>query len=138
MNNKQAAGLKDVGLVPWRDITDSSRSAAAIPFLLTAIASGDPAATRTALDGLRNQICQYGFVVGQATAVTVPFLWYLAQRPHVTCRAQILDLLRHIADAREWETIAAAYPKLRHQSNYAEGDAELVHAVQELATTLGE
>jgi hypothetical protein len=160
MNNKQAAGLRDVGLVPWHDITDSLGSAAAIPFLLAAIASGDPAAARTALDGLRNRICRYGFVVGQATAVTVPFLWDLAQRPQVTCRAQILDLLRHIADAREWETTAAAYPKLRRQGNYvewesaarhavraqraaiarllAEGDTELVNATEELAATLGE
>jgi len=138
MNSKQAAGLKDVGLVPWRGITDSSGSAAAIPFLFAAIASGDPAAARTALDSPRNRICQYGFVVGQANAVTVPFLWDLAQRPHVTCRAPILDLLRHIADAREWETIAGAYPKLRHQSNYVEWESAARHAVQELATALGE
>ncbi|MFI8234748.1 hypothetical protein ACIGDI_38725 [Streptomyces sp. NPDC085900] len=151
--------LRDVGLVSWRDIEDVSGSAAAIPFLLAAVASGDEPAARNALERLQHRICQYGFVVGQATAVTVPFLWDLAQRPQTTCRAQILRLLRKIADARQWETTVAAYPKLRrHHGDHvewecaarsavraqrgvipsllAEPDAEVVHATKELAATL--
>ncbi|MGI5451629.1 hypothetical protein ACQEWB_00240 [Streptomyces sp. CA-249302] len=153
--------LQDVGLISWRDMEDVSGSAAAIPFLLAAVASGDPAAARDALERLRQRICQYGFVVGQATAVTVPILWDLAQRPQITCRAQILRLLRDIAGARQWATTAAAHPKIhRHHGDHvewehaarravraqrgaiprllAEPDAEVVHATKELAATLAE
>lgn len=153
--------LRDVGLISWRDIEDASGSAAAIPFLLAAVASGDEPAARNALERLQHRICQYGFVVGQATAVTVPFLWDLAQRPQTACRAQILRLLRNIAAARQWETIAAAYPKLRRLHGdhvewesaarsavraqrgvipllLAERDAEVVHATRELAATLAD
>lgn len=151
--------LRDVGRVAWRDIEDSSGSAAAIPFLLAAIASGDTAAAENALERLRHRICQYGFVVGQATAVTVPFLWDLAQRPKTTCRVQILRLLRDIADARQWEITAAAHPKVRRRHGayvewesdarravraqrgalvrlLDEQDTELVHATKALASTL--
>ncbi|MFR0354973.1 hypothetical protein [Streptomyces sediminimaris] len=125
------AALQDVGLVPWHDIEDSSGSAAAIPFLLAAVASGDAAAAQNALDRLRHRICRYGFVVGQATAVTVPFLWDLAQRPQTACRVQILQLLRDIADARQWEITAAAYPKFRrHHGDYVEWESAARHAVR--------
>jgi hypothetical protein len=110
---------------------------------------------------VRKRICQYGFVVEQATAATVPFLWELAQLPQVTCRAQIIQLLRSIADARQWESTAAAYPKLlNHRENHvtweraarqavrerrgalrhlmAEGDADITRATTELARALGE
>ncbi|MFF5494206.1 hypothetical protein [Streptomyces aquilus] len=155
---QQPLTLGDVGLVPWSDIEDSTGSAAAIPYLLAAIASGDEAAARDALDRLRFRICRHGFVVGQATAVTVPFLWDLVRRPQTTCRAQILRLLRNIADARQWETTAAAYPKLRRHGHHvewesaarravrggrgaipgllAEPDADLVDATRALASTL--
>ncbi|PWI20226.1 hypothetical protein DI272_00620 [Streptomyces sp. Act143] len=145
----------------WGEIEDSSGSAAAIPFLLAAIASGDEAAAHNALDRLRHRICRHGFVVGQATAVTVPFLWDLAQRPETPCRAEILGLLRNIADARQWETTAAAYPKLRRLHGdhiewesaarravraqrgviprlLAERDHELVDATKALASTLAD
>jgi hypothetical protein len=161
MDKTATVGLRDVNLVSWREIEDSSGSAAAIPFLLAAIASDDVAAAHNALDRLQHRICRFGFVVGQATAVTVPFLWDLAQRPQTTCRVRILQLLRNIAEARQWETTAAAYPKLRrHHGRYvewecaarravrdqrgalvrllAERDSELVHATEELATTLAE
>ncbi|MFC8516509.1 hypothetical protein [Streptomyces sp. NPDC057257] len=160
-DRKIPAALHDVGLVSWRDIEDVSGSAAAIPFLLAAVASGDAPAARDALDRLQHRICQYGFVVGQATAVTVPFLWDLAQRPQITCRAEILRLLRDIAGARQWATTAAVYPKLhRHHGAHiewehaarravraergaiarllTERDADVVHATKELAATLAE
>ncbi|MGZ3103025.1 hypothetical protein [Streptomyces sp. H72] len=147
--------------VPWNDIQDSSGSAAAIPRLLRKVASGDPDTARAALDDLRKRICQYGFVVEQATAATVPFLWELAQWPQVNCRAQIIQLLKNIADARQWETTATAYPKLlNHRENpvaweraarqavrarrgelarlLVEGDSEIKRATTELARTLGD
>ncbi|WP_428933836.1 hypothetical protein [Streptomyces sp. ACT015] len=151
-----AATLHDVGRVPWHDLRDATGSAAAIPLLLAAIASGDDAAARTGVDRLRHRICQYGFVVVEATPVTVPFLWHLAQRPQVTCRSQLLGLLRSIAGARQWETVAAASPKVRrHHDDHigwesaarravrdhggaiprllADRDADLVRAAEELA-----
>ncbi|MFI8529500.1 hypothetical protein ACIGMX_04445 [Streptomyces aquilus] len=157
---QQTTTLRDVGLVAWSDIEDSTGSAAAIPYLLAAIASGEEAAAQDALERLRHRICRYGFVVGQATAVTVPFLWDLVRRPQTTCRAQILRLLRNIADARQWETTAAAYPKLRRHGHHvewesaarravrggrgaipgllAERDVELVDATKALASTLAD
>ncbi|CAL9280689.1 hypothetical protein [Streptomyces sp. R02] len=104
--------LTALSQVPWADMQDSTGSAAAIPLLLNGIAWGDAGTARASLDDLRKRICQYGFVTEQATAATVPFLWELAQLPHVTVRAGIIQLLKAIADARQWESTAAAYPKL--------------------------
>ncbi|WP_306189097.1 MULTISPECIES: hypothetical protein [unclassified Streptomyces] len=104
--------LSALGQVPWSEIRDSTGPASAIPQLLRSVARGDAESARAALEDLRTRICQYGFVVEQATAATVPFLWELAQLPHVTCRAQIIQLLKNIADARQWESVAAVYPKL--------------------------
>ncbi|GGL63111.1 hypothetical protein GCM10010129_03480 [Streptomyces fumigatiscleroticus] len=156
-----AALLAQLDQVAWDRIQDSTGSAAAVPLLLRSIAGSDPVAARVALEDLRKRICQYGFVVEQATAVTVPFLWELAQLPGVTCRAQIIQLLAGIADARQWEHIAAAYPKLlNRRENHAvweraarqavrarrgalkgllaEEDAEITEATTELVRTLGE
>ncbi|NJP48812.1 hypothetical protein HCJ93_01645 [Streptomyces sp. SBST2-5] len=114
----RATPLAALSRVPWAEIQDSTGSAAAIPLLLNGIAWGDADTARAALEDLRRRICQYGFVVEQATAATVPFLWELAQLPHVTVRPQIIQLLKAIADARQWESTAAAYPKLlNHREN---------------------
>ncbi|MFI1168189.1 hypothetical protein ACH4UM_32505 [Streptomyces sp. NPDC020801] len=152
--------LSALGQVPWSDIRDSTGSAAAIPRLLGRVASGDADTARTALDDLRRRICQYGFVVEQATAATVPFLWELVQLPYVTCRPQIIQLLKNIADARQWESVAAVYPKLlNHRENpvvwerrarqavrarpgalrtlLADRDGEIARATTELADALG-
>ncbi|MFK4149185.1 hypothetical protein [Streptomyces sp. NPDC004065] len=154
-----AAPLSALGQVPWSEIRDSTGSAAAIPRLLLGVARGDAETARAALDELRRRICQYGFVVEQATAATVPFLWELAQQPHVTCRPQIIQLLKNIADARQWESVAAVYPKvLNHRENpvvwerrarqavrarrgalrtlLAEPDGEITRATTELADAL--
>ncbi|MHB9857178.1 hypothetical protein [Streptomyces sp. YIM S03343] len=121
----------DVTHVPWHELSDSTGSAAAIPFLLAAIASGDLGAARQAQDRLADRICEFGFVVGQATAPTVPFLWQLARQPQVTCRAQILRLLANIAGARQWQTTAAAYPKLlRHHREYVRWECAARRAVR--------
>ena len=147
--------------VPWGEIQDSTGSAAAIPLLLNSVAWGDPDTACAALGDLRKRICQYGFVVEQATAATVPFLWELAQLPQVTCRAEIIKLLRSIAGARQWESTAAVYPKLlNHRENpvvwerqarqavraksgvlsrlMADDDTELARATTELARMLDE
>lgn len=157
----RTAPLMALERVPWRDIQDSTGCAAAIPLLLSSVAWGDPRTARAALADLRTRICQYGFVVEQATAATVPFLWELAQLPQVTCRAEIIQLLKNIADARQWESTAAVYPKLlNHRENpvvwerkarqavhdrrgdlrglMAEKDTEIARATTELARTLGE
>ncbi|WP_234376913.1 hypothetical protein [Streptomyces sp. TP-A0356] len=154
-----ATPLKDLGHVPWDTIKDSSGSAEAIPILLHDVARGDEPTARAALGDLRERICQYGFVVDQATAATVPFLWELARLPQVNCRVQIVHLLKSIADARQWESTASAYPKLlNYPHNYvgwerearravradrgalrqllADPDTELVEAASELASTL--
>ncbi|MFE6287042.1 hypothetical protein [Streptomyces sp. NPDC057877] len=110
--------LRGLGEVPWPDIQDSTGSASAIPLLLNKIAWGNAQTAAAAVGELRDRICQYGFVVEQATAATVPFLWELAQLPHVTCRPQLLRLLGNIAEARQWERTASAYPKLlNHREN---------------------
>lgn len=157
----RTAALTTVDQIDWHEIKDSTGSADGIPALLHTIAHGDDDRARQALGQLRERICQYGFVVEQATAATVPFLWELAQLPHVACRAQILELLAGIAAARQWEDTAAVYPKLlNHRENYVvwerkareavrsrrglirhlapDGSPEIARAAEELARTLGE
>lgn len=138
-----ATPLSALGQVPWGDIRDSTGSATAIPQLLRSMARGDADTARTALDDLRARICQYGFVVEQATAATVPFLWELAQLPNVTCRPQIIQLLKNIAGARQWESVAAVYPKLlNHRENPVVWERRARQAVRarrgELPTLLAE
>ncbi|MET8135889.1 MULTISPECIES: hypothetical protein [unclassified Streptomyces] len=156
-----ATPLRNLERVSWDEIKDSKGSAGAIPVLLNTVAWGDAATARAALQDLRERICQYGFVVEQATAATVPFLWELAELPQVTCRVQIIQLLKDIADARQWERTAAAYPKLLNrrenwvgwerearqavrahrgslQHLLAEPDTELVRVTTELASTLAD
>lgn len=153
--------LAALNQVPWHLIQDSTGSAAGIPPLLSDIASGDADTAGRALEDLRERICQYGFVVEQATAATVPFLWELAQLSEVTCRPQIIQLLKNIADARQWENIATAYPKLlNHRENHVvwerkarqavrarrgalkrlmnESDTEIARATTELARALAD
>ncbi|MGX1273753.1 hypothetical protein [Streptomyces phaeoluteigriseus] len=128
---RRSTPLDDLGHVPWPEMADSTGSAEAIPVLLTTVAGGDADTAGPALGQLRQRICQYGFVVGQATAATVPFLWELVRLPQVTCRVEILHLLKSIADARQWETTAAAYPKLlRRRERYVEWERDARHAVQ--------
>ncbi|GGS64892.1 hypothetical protein AB0E75_05210 [Streptomyces griseoviridis] len=157
----RSASLPGLDEVDWGRIQDSSGSAAAVPGLLDRVATGDAETARAALAELRARICQYGFVVEQATAATVPFLWELAQRPEVACRAQIIRLLKNIADARQWESTAAVYPKLlNHRENHvvweraarkavrarraaierlmAEDDTEITRVTSELARTLAD
>jgi hypothetical protein len=153
------APLRDLARVPWSRLRDSRGSAAAVPSLLDLMARGEDAVARTALAELRERVCQYGFVVEQATAPTVPFLWEIASLPTAACRAGIVDLLRNIAEARQWELTAASYPKLLRRGEdwvgwerqarravradrhllaplLTENDRELVTAASALARTL--
>lgn len=153
--------LATLSRVPWAKMQDSTGSAAAIPTLLKSIAWGDSDTALAALEDLRKRICQYGFITEQATAATVPFLWELAQLPRVRCRVRIIQLLKAIADARQWESTAAAYPKLlNHRENpvaweraarqavrarrgeldrlLSEPDTELARATTELAQALAD
>ncbi|MCX4917648.1 MULTISPECIES: hypothetical protein [unclassified Streptomyces] len=126
-----ATPLENLEHVSWEEIKDSSGSAQAIPLLLNAVAWGDEPTARAALHDLRERICQYGFVVEQATAATVPFLWELVELPQVTCRVQIVQLLKDIADARQWERTARAYPKLlNRRENYVGWEREARQAVR--------
>ena len=123
-----ATPLRNLEHVSWDEIKDSKGSAHDIPFLLNSVARGDAATARAALQDLRERICQFGFVVEQATAATVPFLWELAELPQVTCRVQIIQLLKDIADARQWERTAAAYPKLlNRRENWVGWELSLIH-----------
>ncbi|MFE2044394.1 hypothetical protein ACFXAZ_26425 [Streptomyces sp. NPDC059477] len=153
--------LGSLGEVPWQAIKDSTGSATAVPRLLSKIAWGNQDTADAALTELRDRICQYGFVVHQATAAVVPYLWDLAQLPQVKVRPRIIRLLAAVAEARQWETTAAAYPKLlNHRENHVvweraarqavharrghvrllltERDPEIVTAAKELARKLGE
>ncbi|MFD0318897.1 hypothetical protein [Streptomyces flavalbus] len=128
-----AEPLRGLGEVPWPDLADSTGSAAAIPLLLNKIAWGGAPTAAAALGELRDRICQYGFVVAQATAATVPFLAELARLPHVTCRPEVVRLLASIAHADQWERTASAYPKLlNHRENPVAWERAAREAVREL------
>jgi hypothetical protein len=51
-------------------------------------------------------ICSVGFVVGEATAPTVPFRPELAGSPHVACTAELLTLLGSICRTDQWHSAA--------------------------------
>jgi hypothetical protein len=123
--------LHEVHLVPWEELEDVSGPAAAIPYLLAAVASEDPFAAHEALERLRDRICRHGCVVAQATAYTVPFLWDLVRRPATTCRPELLYLLQDIAQARMWEATVAPHPRVRaRHAEQLEWEAAARRAVQ--------
>lgn len=91
--------LRSASGARWGELRDATGAAAGgIPSLLSRIAYGDEDTARIAIDDLGDAICALGFVVGEATAPTVPFLLELAGSPHVACGAELLDLL---GDSRE-------------------------------------
>ncbi|MET8824465.1 hypothetical protein ABZX40_07890 [Streptomyces sp. NPDC004610] len=132
--------LGSLGEVPWQLIQDATGSATAVPRLLNRIAWGSRDTAERALAELRDRICQFGFVVHQATAAVVPYLWDLARLPHVRVRPQLIELLGAVAAARQWETTAAAYPKfLNHQEKHVVWERaarQAVHARRELLRPL--
>ncbi|MEV6440346.1 hypothetical protein [Streptomyces anulatus] len=111
--------LRGVSGVRWGELRDATGAAAgSIPPLLSRIAYGDEDTARIAIDDLGDAICALGFVVGEATAPTVPFLLELAGSPHVTCKAELLDLLGSICRTDQWHSAAAATQGRKHEASY--------------------
>ncbi|MEU5642353.1 hypothetical protein [Streptomyces milbemycinicus] len=101
--------LKGVSGVRWGELSDAQqRPAVGIPPLLSRIAYGGEDTARLAVDELGDLICALGFVVGEATAATVPFLLELAGAPYVPCKAELLELLESICRTEQWHSAAAA------------------------------
>ncbi|MGW9373787.1 hypothetical protein ACWGVR_27695 [Streptomyces xanthophaeus] len=111
--------LKGVSEVRWGELRDATGAAAGgVPPLLSRIAYGDEDTARIAIDDLGDAICALGFVVGEATAPTVPFLLELLGSPHVACKAELLDLLGSICRADQWHSAAAAAQDRNHDASY--------------------
>ncbi|MGW1068956.1 hypothetical protein ACWD4F_31120 [Streptomyces aureus] len=101
--------LKRVPGVRWGELRDAQQLPAGdIPPLLSRIAYGGEDNARLAVDELGDLICALGFVVGEVTASTVPFLLELAGAPYVPCKAELLDLLESIYRTDNWHSSAAA------------------------------
>ncbi|MEU9165428.1 hypothetical protein AB0D29_34765 [Streptomyces sp. NPDC048424] len=111
--------LRNLSEVRWGELRDATGAAAGgIPPLLSRIAFGDADTARIAIDDLGDAICALGFVVGQATAPTVPFLIELAGSPHVACKAELLDLLGSICQTDQWHAAAAAAQDRKRDASY--------------------
>ncbi|MEU2288227.1 hypothetical protein ABZ614_41095 [Streptomyces sp. NPDC013178] len=100
--------LKGVPGVRWGDLRGAQAPARDIPPLLSRIAWGGEDAARLAIDDLGDCICALGFVVGEATAPTVPFLLELAEAPFVPCKPELLELLEKIYRTQTWHSSAVA------------------------------
>ncbi|MFJ7779485.1 hypothetical protein [Streptomyces yangpuensis] len=111
--------LRSVAGVRWGELRDATGAAAGgIPPLLSRIAYGDEDTARIAVDDLGDAICALGFVVGEATALTVPFLLELVGSPHVACKGELLDLLGSICRTDQWHSAAAATQDRKHDASY--------------------
>ncbi|MFD5504326.1 hypothetical protein ACFWJS_32170 [Streptomyces sp. NPDC127061] len=111
--------LRSVSGVCWGELRDATGAAAGgIPPLLSRIAYGDEDTARIAIDDLGDAICALGFVVGEATAPTVPFLLELIGSPHMACKAELLDLLGSICRTDQWHSAAAATQDHKHDASY--------------------
>ncbi|MFF5790195.1 hypothetical protein ACFY8P_35130 [Streptomyces sp. NPDC012693] len=111
--------LRSVSGVRWGELRDATGAAAGrIPSLLSRIAYGDEDTARTAVDDLGDAICALGFVVGEATAPTVPFLLELVGSPHMARKAELLDLLGSICRTDQWHSAAAAAQNREHDTTY--------------------
>lgn len=116
--------LRSVSGVHWGELNDANGAAAGgIPPLLSRIAYGDEGTARIAIDDLGDAICALGFVVGEATAPTVPFLLELAGSPDVSCKAELLDLLESICRTDQWHSAAAATQEREHDARYRQQSA---------------
>ncbi|MEU1408562.1 hypothetical protein ABZ471_40825 [Streptomyces sp. NPDC005728] len=108
--------LKGFSGIRWGELRDAGGApAGGIPSLLSRVAYADEVTVRLAIDDLGDVVCALGFVVGEATAPTVPFLLELVGAPHVPCKAELMDLLGSICRTEQWHSAAAA---ARDQKNY--------------------
>ncbi|MEU7696723.1 hypothetical protein [Streptomyces sp. NPDC039028] len=111
--------LRSLSGVRWGALRDATGAAAGgIPPLLSRIAYGDEDTARTAIDDLGEAVCALGFVVGEATAPTVPFLLELVGSPHVPCKAELLDLLGSICQTGQWHSAASANQDPKQNASY--------------------
>ncbi|MEU6941966.1 hypothetical protein ABZ943_35600 [Streptomyces rubiginosohelvolus] len=111
--------LRSVSGVGWGELRDATGAAAdGIPALLSRIAYGDETTARIAIDDLGDAICALGFVVGEATVPTVPFLLELVGSPHTACKAELLDLLGSICRTDQWHAAAATTQDRRYDASY--------------------
>ncbi|MFJ5834681.1 hypothetical protein [Streptomyces sp. NPDC093089] len=111
--------LRGVSGVRWGELCDATGAAASgIPPLLSRIAYGDGDTARIAIDDLGDAVCALGFVVGEVTAPTVPFLLELAGSPRVSCKAELLDLLGSIYRTDQWHSAAASTQDRKHDASY--------------------
>ncbi|MEU9228932.1 hypothetical protein AB0D40_31745 [Streptomyces massasporeus] len=94
--------------------------AGSVPSLLSRIAYADGTTVRLAVDELGDTVCALGFVVGEATAPTVPFLLELVGAPHVPCKEELMDLLASIYQAEQWHSAAAAARDQKNCTSYQE------------------
>ncbi|MFJ4866767.1 hypothetical protein [Streptomyces sp. NPDC088748] len=110
--------LRSVSGVRWREQRGATGAGAGgIPPLLSRIAYGDEDTARIAVDDLGDAICVLGFVVGEVTAPTVPFLLELAGSPQVACKADLLDLLGSIYRTDQWHSAAAPTRDRTHDTS---------------------
>jgi hypothetical protein len=111
--------LRGVSGGRWGELRDAAGgSGGGIQTLLSRAAYGVEGTARIAVDDLGDAICALGFVVGEATAPTVPFLLDLVGSSHVACKAELLDLLGRIYRADQWHSAAAATQDRRHEASY--------------------
>ncbi|MER5736739.1 hypothetical protein ABT117_13810 [Streptomyces sp. NPDC002262] len=127
--------LRSVSGVRWGELRDATGAAAdGIPPLLSRIAYGDGETARIAVEDLGDAVCALGFVVGEATAPTVPFLLELVGARHVACKAELLELLGNICRTDQWHSAAAATrgrendARHRRQTGWEAASRAAVHA----------
>ncbi|MEU4094599.1 hypothetical protein [Streptomyces sp. NPDC026673] len=107
--------LTGVSRIRWGALRDAlGAPAGSVPPLLSRIAYGDAGTGRAAVDELGDAVCALGFVVGEATAPTVPFLLELIAAPHQSCTAEVLELLERILRTDTWHASAAAAGRPEH------------------------
>ncbi|MCC0094742.1 hypothetical protein K7B10_08075 [Streptomyces flavotricini] len=111
--------LRSISGIRWGELHDATGAAAGgIPPLLSRIAYGDEDTARIAIDDLGDAVCALGFVVGEATVPTVPFLLELAGTPQVACKAELLYLLGSIYRTDQWHSAAASTQDRKHGASY--------------------
>ncbi|GHJ96792.1 hypothetical protein SNE510_63110 [Streptomyces sp. NE5-10] len=111
--------LRSLSGVRWGELRDAKGAVAGgIPPLLSRIAYGDGDVARIAIDDLGDVICALGFVVGEATAPTVPFLLELAGSPRVACKTELLGLLGSIYQTGQWHSAASTTRDRKHDASY--------------------
>ncbi|MEW2615348.1 hypothetical protein AB0937_35235 [Streptomyces sp. NPDC047880] len=112
--------LSDLQRVQWTRLQAAGESTArTVPALLSKAAWSDRDTARRAVDELGDLVCERGFVVQEATAPTVPFLIELAGAPHVSCKTEVLELLRKVFTGRQWSAASQAFSS-RHDTHLAQ------------------